>query len=276
MTDFIWRAGQFQSLVVQGVTLEACCWGRPPSQAPTLVLLHEGLGCIALWRDFPQKLAAATKCGVFAWSRAGYGGSDACALPRPLDYMSVEAATMVPQVLERVGVRSHVLIGHSDGASIAALHAGGTTDPRLRGLVLVAPHFFAEPLGLAAIAEARRAYETGDLRARLAKYHRHVDAAFRGWNDAWLDPGFANWNIQACLSTIKVPILAIQGTEDQYGTPAQLDCIATACPAAVKIALLADCRHAPFFDKAETTLDLLTQFTAQLGLDGAGTPSEAP
>ncbi|MBV1705767.1 MAG: alpha/beta hydrolase [Hyphomicrobiales bacterium] len=271
MTDFIWRAGHIQNLALAGVTLEACCWGPPPAQAPTLVLLHEGLGCVALWRDFPQKLADATQCGVFAWSRAGYGGSDACPLPRPLNYMSIEAATMVPRLLEHIGVANHVLIGHSDGASIAALHAGAGNDPRLRGLVLMAPHFFTEPVGLAAIAKARRAYETGDLRARLAKYHRHVDAAFRGWNDAWLDPGFAGWNIEACIATINVPVLAIQGTGDQYGTPAQIEGIAPRCPARVQVALLEDCRHTPFLDQPETTLALVKDFVAGLGLAGDDT-----
>lgn len=264
MTDFIWRAGHIQTIIIQGVTLEACCWGPPPDEAPTLVLLHEGLGCVALWRDFPQKLADATQCGVLAWSRAGYGGSDACILPRPLDYMSIEADEMVPHVLDAVGVSSYLLIGHSDGASIAALYAGRKRDPLLRGLVLIAPHFFTEPLGLAAIAEARRAYQTGDLRARLARFHRHVDAAFKGWNEAWLDPGFVTWNIEACISTITVPVLAIQGVEDQYGTRAQLDCVAAACPSEVQIALLDDCRHAPFFDQAAKTLNLIADFVAHL------------
>lgn len=264
LRDFAWKTELDRQIAINGVMLEARCWGPSPSEAPTFVLLHEGLGCVALWRDFPQKLAKATGCGVFAWSRAGYGGSDTCTLPRPLDYMSREAADMVPLVLDEINAERCVLIGHSDGASIAALYVGGDDDPCLRGLVLIAPHFFAEPMGLAAIAEARMAYQTGDLKARLAKYHRHVDAAFTGWNDAWLDPAFATWNIEACIDKFTVPVLAIQGVEDQYGTRAQLDRLAARCPTPVKVALLAQSRHAPFFDQADTTLHLLRDFAAGL------------
>ena len=264
MADFSWQTGQDQQIFLNGVMLEARCWGPLPGEAPTFVLLHEGLGCVALWRDFPQKLAKATGWGVFAWSRAGYGGSDACTLPRPLDYMSREAADVLPNVLEALGSERFALIGHSDGASIAALYAGSHHDPRLRGLVLIAPHFFAEPMGLAAIAEARIAYQTGDFRARLAKYHAHVDAAFKGWNDAWLDPAFAAWNIEACIDRLTVPVLAIQGVEDQYGTQAQLDHLAARCKAPVKVAMLSQSRHAPFFDQPETVLDLLRDFASRL------------
>ena len=159
------------TLTSGGKSLEYACWGPGPDTAPTIVLLHEGLGCVALWRDFPQRLADATGWGVFAFSRAGYGQSDPAVLPRPLDYMTVEAIDVLPEVLNQIGFRTGILFGHSDGATIAAIHAGSVVDHRVRGLVLMAPHFFTEPMGLAAIAEARMAWEKGDLSAKLGKYH---------------------------------------------------------------------------------------------------------
>ena len=174
-------------------------------------MLHEGLGCVALWRDFPRRLAAATGFGVFAYSRAGYGQSDPVPLPRPLDYMTREARETLPELLDAIGLRRGVLLGHSDGASIAAIYAGSVEDFRVRGLVLMAPHFFTEKGGLASIAAAREAYATSDLRAKLAKYHRDVDNAFRGWNDAWLDPGFKAWNIADAIDYLRVPALGDSG-----------------------------------------------------------------
>ena len=184
MTHFDWLPGNSQILDVEGVRLETICFGPPPEQAATLILLHEGLGCVALWRAFPEALAEATGLGVFAYSRAGYGQSDPCSLPRPLDYMEREARDSLPRVLDAIGFRQGLLLGHSDGASIAALHGGFGDDLRVRGLVLMAPHFFTEPEGLAAIADARSQYQSGELRNRLGKYHADVDCAFLGWNDA--------------------------------------------------------------------------------------------
>ena len=220
-------------IVADGKRLEAVAYGPPPDQAPTIVMLHEGLGCVALWRDFPAKLAATTGHGVFAYSRAGYGGSERIDLPRPLDYMTREARFSLPAVLEAIGFKRGILLGHSDGASIAAIYAGEIADERIKGLILMAPHLFTEAMGLASIAEARRAYETGDLRAKLAKYHTHVDIAFRGWNDAWLDPGFKAWNIEDAVGRWRVPALVIQGADDQYGTLKQVRAIEARSPAPV-------------------------------------------
>ena len=197
MKAFSWTEAAHGAVVADGKRLEAAAFGPPPGTAPTLVLLHEGLGSVALWRDFPERLAGATGFGVFVYSRAGYGRSDPVDLPRPLDYMTREARFSLPAVLGAIGFRQGVLVGHSDGASIAAIYAGEHADERVKGLVLMAPHVFTEEPGLASIAEAKRAYETGDLRARLAKYHAHVDSAFLGWNGAWLDPGFKAWTIEA-------------------------------------------------------------------------------
>ncbi len=180
MTTFAWIEGAGANVVADGKRLEAVAYGPPPESAPTIVLLHEGLGCVALWRDFPARLAAATGWGVFAYSRAGYGQSDPVDLPRPLDYMTREARSSLPAVLDVIGFRRGLLFGHSDGASIAAIYAGEHVDERVKGLVLMAPHVFAEGPGLASIAEAKRAYETGGLRAKLARYHADVDCAFLG------------------------------------------------------------------------------------------------
>lgn len=264
MTEFAWRDGAATSITVNGKTLEAVAYGPPPGEAPTIVMLHEGLGCIALWRDFPQKLAAATGFGVFAWSRAGYGGSDPVALPRPLDYMTREATEFLPGVLDAIGFRNGILLGHSDGASIAAIYAGGVEDFRVRGLVLMAPHFFTEAGGLASIAEAKKAYDDGDLRARLAKYHKNVDVTFRGWNDAWLDPGFEAWNIADSIDYLRIPVLAIQGADDQYGTLAQIREIETRIYSPVDVVIPPACRHSPFIDQPERTLAAVTEFCERL------------
>jgi pimeloyl-ACP methyl ester carboxylesterase len=259
-----WQAGGPLRFVAGGATLEGKCHGPPPAEAATILMLHEGLGCLALWRDFPARLAAATGWGVFAWSRQGYGHSDPCPLPRPLGYMSDEALRVLPEVLAAIGLRRGILLGHSDGASIAAIYAGSVADHRVRGLVLMAPHFFTEPSGLAAIAAAKEAYRSGDLRARLAKYHADVDCAFRGWNDAWLDPAFAAWNITETLVYIRVPVLAIQGEADQYGTRAQISALEDELYSPIDVEMLADCRHAPHLDQPERTLAVVTGFVRRL------------
>ena len=262
MTPFQWSEGVGGEIVADGKRLEAVAYGPPPDQAPTILMLHEGLGCIALWRDFPAILAAATGRGVFAYSRAGYGGSDPVDLPRPLDYMSLEARFSLPPVLEAIGLERGVLLGHSDGASIAAIYAGEHADERIQGLILMAPHVFTEAPGLASIADARRAYKAGDLRARLAKYHAHVDNAFCGWNGAWLDPGFRAWNIEDAVGGWRVPALLIQGADDQYGTLKQIRAIEARSPAPVQSLILEACRHSPQIDQPQATLDAITQFCA--------------
>ncbi|MEO9903438.1 alpha/beta hydrolase [Nisaea sp.] len=245
------EAGVAGTVSIGGALLETYSLGPPPGQAPTLVLLHEGLGCVDLWRDFPKELFAETGCGVFAYSRAGYGRSDACSLPRPLDYMTREAKFVLPELLDAIGFTNGALIGHSDGASIAAIHAGSQGDPRVRGVILIAPHFFTEAMGLNAIAEARTAYSDGDLRTRLGRYHEHVDAAFRGWNDAWLDPGFKAWDIQNYLDEVTVPVLCLQGDSDQYGTRAQVDVVARRARGRVTVRMIPGCRHSPHLEVPE-------------------------
>ncbi len=258
-------------LTAAGKRLEWAAWGPAPGEAPTILLLHEGLGCLGLWRDFPERLAAATGWRVVAYSRAGYGQSDPADLPRPLDYMTREAVEVLPAVLAAVDFRRGILMGHSDGATIALEYAGRVFDPRVRGLVVMAPHTFAEPLGLAEIARMRAAYEQG-LRERLARWHRDVDHTFRGWNDAWLDPRFAAWNVTDVIDYIRVPILAIQGRQDQYGTLAQIAEIENRSYAPVDTLILDNCRHAPHQDQPEAVLAAVADFCARLARIEAAHP----
>ncbi len=228
---------------------------------PTLVLLHEGLGCCAMWRDFPQRLNRLTGAAVFAYSRAGYGGSSPIALPRPLDYMHREAVDVLPFVLAAVGSERHVLLGHSDGASIALIYASQIADAALSGLIAIAPHVFVEALGVDSIRAARAAFDGADLRPRLQKYHgRNVDCAFRGWCDAWLDPGFRAWNIEAGLVDIRVPMLLLQGQEDPYGTTAQLRRIRRHLAGPVQQETIAGAGHTPQRDRPEIVDRLIADF----------------
>jgi len=264
MADFEWNPGKPAMLNVAGRRLEAVCFGPSPDDAPTIVMLHEGLGCVALWRDFPQKLASETGMGVFVYSRAGYGQSDPADLPRPLDYMSIEAFEVLPRVLDSLRFQSGILLGHSDGASIAAIYAGGVEDHRVRGLVLIAPHFFTEEEGLSSIAAAAIAYENGDLREKLAKYHNNPDNAFWGWNKAWLDPGFRDWNIADAIDYWRIPVLAVQGGEDQYGTLGQISEIETRIYSPVDVAILENCGHSPHIEQPEALLKTVGDFCTRL------------
>ena len=255
------RAGR---VVANGASLEWALCGPEDPGAPVIVLLHEGLGCLALWRAFPEQLAQHTGCRVFAYSRAGYGRSDAASLPRPLDYMTREALACLPDILAAIDAPRLMLLGHSDGASIAAIYAGRVADERLCGMVLMAPHFFTEPQGLAEIAAARDAFLTTTLKARMAKYHTDPVATFRGWNDAWLDPGFRAWNIEAVIESFRVPVLALQGREDQYGTLAQIEAVRRKSPAEVELVVIENCRHSPHFDQPKATLEAISAFLQRL------------
>jgi pimeloyl-ACP methyl ester carboxylesterase len=249
-------------LEVDGASLEYR-YVRPDAPGrPTLVFLHEGLGCVAIWRDFPDRLAEATGCGALVYSRAGYGRSSPVPLPRPLRYMHDEGLAALPRLLDAAGLDDVILVGHSDGASIALVHAGGA-DPRrrVRAVVTEAPHVLCEDLSVRSIREARRAYEEGDLRARLARLHGdHVDVAFWGWNRAWLDPGFMAWNIEEYLPAIRVPILVVQGRQDQYGTAEQYERIRAAAGGPVEVVLLDACGHSPHRDQREATLEAMRSF----------------
>ena len=233
--------------------------------ATTLVLLHEGLGSISMWGEFPEHLAHTTGYDVFVYSRLGYGKSDATTLPWQVDYMHVEGQKVLPQVLNNIQTQHFVLVGHSDGASIATIYAGDQPDPRLLGLVLIAPHFFTENISLKSIRGALEAYEQGDLRARLERYHGdNTDNAFYGWNGAWLNPEFEKWDITEFLPEIRVPVLLIQGKQDQYGTEAQLREAEKRCNGYVMTAVIDDCRHAPHLEREIETLNKVNGFLRQI------------
>lgn len=240
-------------------------WRVHSPQAPTLVLLHEGLGSVAMWKDFPSELAGYTGCNIFACSRAGYGQSDQTQLPRTPSYMHLEALEVLPQVLDILAVPDVVLIGHSDGASIALLHAGGALHKSVKALVVMAPHVFIEKMCVGQIAQARTDYETGDLRSRLAKYHADVDHVFWGWNDIWLNPEFLTWSIEEYLPKIEVPVLIIQGEQDEYGTLAQAHAVRDQVRGQAETLILPNCGHSPQRDQPAATLDGIGHFlkTAQ-------------
>jgi pimeloyl-ACP methyl ester carboxylesterase len=262
-------AARHGEIILDGKRLETAWWGPGPGETPTLVLLHEGLGCVALWRDFPEALVAATGCGVFAYSRFGYGGSDPVTLPRPMSYVHDEALAVLPRVLDTAGVRRAVLIGHSDGGSIAAIHAGAVQDAHVLGVVLIAAHFFVEEINIASIAGIKGSYEQGDLRSRLSRYHRDVAVAFRGWNDAWLDPRFRAFDITDYVARIRVPVLALQGAEDPYGTAEQLRVLERVAWCPVETRLIAGARHTPHLEAKQATLAAIMPFVRSVLMEAA-------
>jgi pimeloyl-ACP methyl ester carboxylesterase len=234
--------------------------GPRPGDAPTLVMLHEGLGCVGMWGDFPDRLQKATGCGVFVYSREGYGQSSAAKLPRPLSFMHTEARETLPKILDAIGFKDGLLVGHSDGASIAAIYGGSHQDHRVRALVLIAPHFFVEDVTIASIREMRKAYEAGELRERLKKWHKDVDATVRGWSDVWLENDFRKWDLTEELAYIRVPVLIVQGEDDQYGTVAQIEAAQRDCYCPVDVELLSGARHVPQREAPEKTLRVISDY----------------
>lgn len=259
-----WTSEPGASLNIAGMQLEYACYGPPPGQAPTLVLLHEGLGCVALWREFPVQLAKATGLGVFVYSRQGYGTSTPVELPRPMNYMTREAEDVLGSVMDAAGLGEVILLGHSDGATIASIYAGSVSDRRVRGLVLIAPHFFVEAFGLDAIRAAGAEFASGALKQRLATYHDDVDGAFLGWHDVWTDPTFARWTVADAIDHWRIPVLAVQGDEDPYGTVAQIEEIETRIYAPLEAEILPGCGHAPHLERHAETLAAITGFCARL------------
>jgi pimeloyl-ACP methyl ester carboxylesterase len=225
---------------------------------PTLVLLHEGLGSVAMWRDFPHLLAHATVSRVIVYSRYGYGNSDPLHESRNVRYMHDEALIVLPELLDALSIVNPILVAHSDGGSIALIHAGGSGRP-VAGIVAMAPHVFVEDISVASIAAARDTYETTDLPSRLGRYHANVDNAFWGWNDIWLHPDFRAWNIEGYLPRIQCPVLAIQGDDDEYGTMEQVARITAGAPD-VEVVKLEDCRHSPHRDQPEAVLETISRF----------------
>lgn len=257
-----WRRNDLQ---LNGVRLEALHYPARDPSYPSLVFLHEGLGCAAMWRDFPQRLCEQSGCGGLVFSRQGYGSSDSCALPRPLTYMHEEALQVLPAVLAAAGIVRHIVVGHSDGASIGLIHAGNPAAAGLAGLVSIAPHVFCEELSVKSVRIAGDAYRDGSLKAGLEKYHHtNTECAFCGWQQAWLDPAFRDWNITDYLPRITVPQLLIQGRDDEYGTLAQVDAIAAQSGGPVQIEVLDNCGHNPCREQPATCLALIGNFVKAL------------
>ncbi len=248
-------------------------WLSGPPDSALMVFLHEGLGSVSMWRDFPAQLCTALGCRGLVYSRPGYGQSS----PRPPqerwapDFMHRQAHEVLPALLKALEVRGPIwLVGHSDGGSIALLHAaqqgsarasaqGMTDGPSLAGLVVMAPHILVEEVSLRSIEQARLAYLQGGLREKLARHHADPDSAFWGWNQIWLDPAFAPWSIEGELSRITVPMLAIQGLNDEYGTLEQIRGIARRAPQ-TELLELPDCGHSPHRDQPQALIAGISRF----------------
>ena len=240
--------------------------GSPDATAegrPTLVFLHEGLGSVAMWKKFPANIVTATGCPVLVYSRYGYGKSDKLAQARQVDYLHREALEVLPEVLDQLGIEAPILIGHSNGASIALIHAGAGKRP-VRGVVAMAPHVFVEDITVQSIAEAKTTFHSSDLANRLGRYHDDAESTFRGWSDIWLHPEFRRWNIEEYLAGIAVPVLLIQGEDDQYGTMAQVEAIARQVSAPVETVMLPDCTHSPHQIQKDATIEAISGFVARL------------
>jgi len=253
---------QSQNIFVHAVSHRLECQIHAAHQLnrPTLVFLHEGLGSVAMWRDFPACVAQATGCRTLVYSRYGYGQSELLAAPHRSNYMHLEAQQALPELLAALKIENPVLIGHSDGASIALIHAGSGHEPA--GVIAMAPHCFVEEISVRSIEAAKHAAENTDLLQKLARYHQDAARTFWGWNDIWLHPDFRAWNIEALLPAIRCPILAIQGVDDEYGTLAQVEAIRTQAINSpdVDILQLADCRHSSHRDQPVAVLRAILDF----------------
>jgi pimeloyl-ACP methyl ester carboxylesterase len=246
------------NISVAGIQLEVVrLIGASPTR-PTIIFLHEGLGSVSLWRDFPQQIVAATGCSAVIYSRYGYGQSDVLNESRTSDYMHREALDALPELLAQCKIEQPILFGHSDGASIALIHAGAGHP--VSGLILEAPHVFVEEISLHGVARAAQTYRTTDLPEKLARHHRDVNKTFWGWNDIWASDEFRDWNIESYLLSINCPTLLIQGEQDEYGSVAQIDTIARRVNGSKEKHLLPICGHTPHREKPDTVLKLVSSF----------------
>jgi pimeloyl-ACP methyl ester carboxylesterase len=258
------RTAAFQklnlTLSVCGRKLEVLRIRGGREDAPELVFLHEGLGSVSHWKDFPARVAEAAGCPVTVYSRYGSGRSDLLGGPLSVRYMHEEALTSLPELLSQLEIENPILVGHSDGASISIIYAG--VHDRVGGLVLLAPHVFVEDLSVASIAEAKVKFETTNLPEKLARHHRDAARTFWGWNNIWLLPEFRNWNLEEYLPRITGPALVIQGLEDQYGTLAQVEAIRHQSGGPVQVLVLEDCRHSPQRDQPEKVIEAIRNFVS--------------
>ena len=252
-------------MTVDGVRLECRRLGTRSQPGPTLVFLHDGLGCVDIWRDFPGRLTERTGLPGFAYSRAGYGRSDPIALPRPLEYLNIEALQVLPAVLDAAEIDRAILIGHSDGATISLIYGAAADASRAAGIVAMAPHVFNEEISVRSIKDTIQEYEQGTLRAKLERYHgSNTDCAFRGWSQTWVHPRFRTWTVESLLAGIEVPVLVIQGKTDGYGSLAQVASILENVSGPVQARVLPRCGHVPYREMPEITLKAIAQFVEDL------------
>lgn len=230
---------------------------------PTLVFLHEGLGSVDLWKDFPQEVAEATGSPALVYSRRGYGRSDPLDAPRSPSFLQDEATATLPALLGRLGVEEPILIGHSDGASIALVYAGAFPDAR--GVVAMAPHVFVEPEAQKAATALEESFLTGDMPDKMSRYHQDPHATFYGWFDIWRSPGFRDWNIESVLADISCPVLVIQGADDEYGTVAQVEAVESGIPGTVERLWLEECGHSPHRDQPDQVRSAIVEFVSRVG-----------
>jgi len=264
-----------QHIEVRGERIEYAFFGPASNEIPTLVFLHEGLGCVEMWRDFPRDLAESFGSRALVYSRAGYGGSSPVAVaPRSIRYLYDEAEISLPALLDALSIEKCILVGHSDGASIALIHAATkNTAGRVRAVIVEAPHSFVEDISMPSIARIKVAFETTDLREKLARRHgQNVDCAFWGWNGLWLDSAFRNFNIEHLLPAITIPLLAIQGVDDEYGTLRQIDALEQLCSGPFERLVLDACGHSPHRDRPEETLQAMHEFIVGKFLTPIGAP----
>lgn len=262
--DTIDKQGDVGRIAVGGVRLEYAWFGPPPTAAPTIVFLHEGLGSLGLWSDFPEAVCRQTGCGGLVYSRRGHGNSDPLERPHDVQFMHHEALVVLPQVLDEFRIADMILLGHSDGGSIALIYTGsGLGKPR--GLVLEAPHVFNEQRIVAGIGEIRTRYESGSLRSRLERHHgSNTDGIFRAWADVWMSPEFQDWNIEEFLPDVQAPTLVIQGIDDEYGTERQVEAIKAGIGGPCETLMVPDCGHLPHVDQRDIVEAATTTFVSRL------------
>lgn len=251
-------------IVIDAVKLEGKWFGRECSDAPIFVMLHEGLGSLSTWRDFPQQVADTTGTRVFAYSRSGHGRSSTIGKPRPPDALHREALEVLPRLLNEIGFRKGLLLGHSDGGSIVTIYAGHIHDQGVGGIILVEPHFNVEQKNLSSIQQMVDTFNSTDLRARLARHHANVDAMFAAWSGMWLNPQFEKFDITADLASIEIPMLFIKGEDDPYSTMLQAELAETRCAGPVETVVIPGSGHFPHRNDPKATLDAIAHFSRKV------------
>jgi len=256
------KSNFFLDIIDQRIEISSI--GNLSSNTLSLILLHEGLGSVSMWKDIPEKIYEHTGFNVITYSRAGYGKSSSIKLPRPLNYMSIEANKYLPNILNQLDLKKFYLIGHSDGGTIAALNSGEIKHDNHCGTILVAPHFFIENFNIKSIRDIKNKYEKEGLKEKLSKYHNNVDNAFYGWSETWLNPKFHKWDITKEIKKIKVPIYAIQGNADPYGSVKQIDILEKHLTVKFEKLILDNCGHNPFFERVDECLYGIKSFINQI------------